>query len=88
MPWRKNKPAYAGKILTLPDTLAADGQGMVEVQAWQALLAGKGLAAAFDALEAYGMSCEDEVSLLRETDLMSTLDMQLNPLHENTSVGE
>ena len=65
----------------------ADGQGMCEMQAWQALLAGKGIAAALDALDAYGMLCEDEVSLLRETDL-STLDMQLKPLHENTSIEE
>ena len=52
----------------------------------QALLAGKGLGAAFDALEAYGTSCEDEVSLLRETD-PSTFELQLKPLHENTSIG-
>ena len=50
-------------------------------------VAGKGLGAAFDALEAYCTSCMDEVFLLRETDL-STLDMQLNPLHENASIGE
>jgi len=56
------------------------------VQAWQALLAGNGLGAAFGALEAHGMSREDEVSLLRKTDL-STLVLQLKPLHENTSIG-
>ena len=52
-------------------------------------VAGKGLAAAFDhhfdALEAYGMSCEDEMSLLRETDL-STLDMLLNPLQDRVGI--
>jgi len=60
---------------------------MHEVQVWQDLLVGKGLAAAVDALEAYSMSCEDEVSLLRKTDL-STLDIQSKPLHENTRIGE
>ena len=63
------------------------GHVVHEVQVWQVRLTEKGLAAVFDALEAYGMSCEDEVSLLRETDL-STLDMQLNPLPENTTIGE
>ena len=70
-----------------PARHTADGQGMFEVQTLQALLARQGLVAAFDALEAYGMSCKDEVSLLRETD-QSTLDMQLKPLHENVSMGE
>ena len=42
------------------------------MQVWQDLLVGKGLAAAVDALEAYSMSCEDEVSLLRKTDLGHT----------------
>ena len=52
---------------------------MSEVQAWQALLARKRIAAASDALETYGVSSEADVRVLHESDL-SALDSMLKPL--------
>jgi hypothetical protein len=39
--------------------------------AWMALLATKGLSAAAPILEDYGLSCENDMSLLDEDDLMT-----------------
>ena len=55
----KKTTSEAGKIVQLtvlstdPTRHTADGQGMREEQAWQALVAGKGLAAAIDAPEVW-----------------------------------
>ena len=51
---------------------------MSEMQAWQALLARKRLAASSDALKTYGVSSEADVRVLHGSDL-SALDM-LKPL--------
>ena len=50
------------------------------VQAWQALLARKRLAASSGALKTYGMSSEADVRVLQESDLCA-LDSTLRPLH-------
>jgi hypothetical protein len=50
------------------------------VQAWQALLARKRLAAASDALKTYGVSSEADVRVLQESDVRAS-DSTLKPLH-------
>jgi hypothetical protein len=48
--------------------------------AWRDLLASKGLSGAASVLEGYGLSCENDLSLLVQEDL-NTLSSQLKPFH-------
>ena len=53
---------------------------------WRALLVTKGLSAAAPILEDYGLSCENDMSLLDEDDLM-TLCSKLSSFQANSCVN-